>query len=1046
MRHIVDFRTNSDTGEIDADAVIPYLDGEAANQTTFRRPVENTRSRTEVLRTHMREHVLMRDIDRNGPGLWGGGTITFYGTAAGGGDGKFTVGSSLYVVPMITPGDGVGSTPPYIASSKALLTIGTLGSNQVIVTSVKKQFEGSDLAKADANRLSVEVLNDTAESIVLEGASGDVNNIKIKIISGTTTAQDLVDLINNDVTVTQYVTAALEGTSTGTNNADLWGPSQWGSDFSQRFLQGGYPGVVHEIPFGNINSFFAAHAENPLKKGDTLAIAYDKIIDDGGIGGVLQSTTENGNTVMSAGSLINTRREPERCANAIAICKCIDNDTILFIDGSYIKKDVAASLYFDSGSVTNAALLGAIDTTGWTRMHQSPGAHIPPTNIQESLNNADDIFQSVMAEIEAARNSSVYGAQSSLDARMEPADVEINNARNSATYGAKASLDLRIEAPELEIGGARVTDPLQPGGGGYTDLAERLSRHAGHAAATVTVSSVAGDDAMFTTIDAAITALNAADGGTILVRKGTSAYSITGPITVSKPTRIIAVEPGIEIENNIAGVGSYPFYFNTGSDRSYLWGFKITQGSAGNNMGVACVGSTYRVTLERCEIHGTVLLDSLHSHVIDCDIYEPDELTGDTLTWLVAARSDHVSLENCRLFSAASNGMISSGGILLVTGFSPKQIRMCNCEFTVRDTLLAIKFANGQDHSIENIVVNCEPYQDSTLPIIELSAARMDADAIRVYVDASTTNTIRQPLLLFSSIKGFLKDFFVQTGSIFVDTGPSKNPIRITGVDCVVEGLNVEFMIPAATDSAPAPGISSSVDPLVYIRCNTTKRKCTLRNSVIAVKVSGSGTNGYSVLFLGDDTNTSAGGTVLIDNVHFMADPLEQDGTSHEIYALRYLPDDVIVRNCFFQMNCNDGHPIWCEAHLNFSIENNRFDLVPAGASNYPNGIYLNGSVSRKGDRTRIVGNRMYTKPTGGSVGTIYLRGGGTAGSRAYGTLINDNMIYFTATKNVVIIQYELTRSGLWGNQIYDGTTVFTQTDCTIMNPTAATAGTYNTT
>ena len=422
MKHIIDFRNTSDTGEIDSDAVVPYNNGEAANQTVLRRPIENTRTRTEILRKAVREDTIMRDVDRNDPCVWGGGTITFNGTVAGGGDGKFTITSSVFVVPMLTAGDGVGATAPYIASTKASLTVGTLGDNQVIIESVKKQFEGSNLAKADANRLSVEILNDTSETIALEGATGDVNNIKITIISGTTTAQGLIDLINNDATVNQYVSASLEATSTGTNAADLWGPTQWGSDYTQRFLTGGVSGVVHEVPLGSISSFFAAHAENPLQKGDTLAIYYNTIIDDSGTGGVLQSNVENSNTSIGAGSLFNTRREPEKCANAIPLCKCIDDDTLLFVSGAYIKKDIPATLYTDSSAET------------------------------------------ILAEIVAARNSVTFGAKASLDARIEAVDthaaaiVTVGPTSSGRMYEGTSALYNAINAYK-DIGGIILVDP-----------------------------------------------------------------------------------------------------------------------------------------------------------------------------------------------------------------------------------------------------------------------------------------------------------------------------------------------------------------------------------------------------------------------------------------------------------------------------------------------------------------------------------------------------------------------------------------------------------
>ena len=60
----IDFREGGDSGERDnPDAIERYNDGEPASETVFRRPPENLRSRTEILRTEGEDQKYLQDSD-----------------------------------------------------------------------------------------------------------------------------------------------------------------------------------------------------------------------------------------------------------------------------------------------------------------------------------------------------------------------------------------------------------------------------------------------------------------------------------------------------------------------------------------------------------------------------------------------------------------------------------------------------------------------------------------------------------------------------------------------------------------------------------------------------------------------------------------------------------------------------------------------------------------------------------------------------------------------------------------------------------------------
>lgn len=337
MQHNIDFRGTSDTGEPESAAIVPVTDGEPAHQTTFRRPPENLRARTEVVRTQLLRHVMLADFGEH-PILQSSGLVTFNGTAVSGSDGKFSLAQPLHVIPWGSPGDN--GVAPYVASTKADLSI-VDGVGELTFTSVQKAFQGSGLVPGDVNQISVEIVHTGVLSVTVEGAVGEANNIKITVDQGVTTCDAVI--------AAMAPAAALVVASTitpGAFAAPLWGPSQWGTpiDYTARFLKGGAPGMLHTIPIASLSGFFTASPINCLKKGDVLAIWYDSILTAGATGGRLQSTPENSNTNLGAGQLFNTRAEPAKIPNCIPICRCLDDNNLLFIDGSLVTKGTPAML------------------------------------------------------------------------------------------------------------------------------------------------------------------------------------------------------------------------------------------------------------------------------------------------------------------------------------------------------------------------------------------------------------------------------------------------------------------------------------------------------------------------------------------------------------------------------------------------------------------------------------------------------------------------------------------------------------------------------
>ena len=402
MLNTIDYRNTSDTGEPEAPAVKPVLDGDPANATSFGRPTENLRSRSDVLRQVVREHVVLQDVQAQL--LSGGGTITFDGAIDGPYPGKVHLGADLWVLPYATPGGAVAA--PYVQSTKASrIIIGANLTDDILTfTSRYCQWQRPGSAApdwaAEADQIAVEITHTGTLSVTVSGAAGKQTNIYVTINYGVTTCQQVMDAVVASLDANKLVIVTYTGAGDpAVAKSPRFTTTEWGTDLTARFLRGGSPGLAHRITDDVLNGVagFFLDVNNCLHRGDTLAIWYDALVNLAAVGGRLQSTPENVSTDIPASSLFNTRYEPHKIPNCIPICKCIDNNTVVFIDGSRIIRGTPASLWWDSTHLLNSGSSSIpVDYSAWTRVRYAPGAHVPPANVQYALDNIDDIIEAVL--------------------------------------------------------------------------------------------------------------------------------------------------------------------------------------------------------------------------------------------------------------------------------------------------------------------------------------------------------------------------------------------------------------------------------------------------------------------------------------------------------------------------------------------------------------------------------------------------------------------------------------------------------------------------
>ena len=301
----IDFAPGSATGDFDADAIEPMVNGETLDETNFQRPPENLRARTEVLREVVNDIDLDHQYDVNLV-YWSDEDIVFDGAfdgipgapAAGvAGSGRLRVvsGGSIFIQP-------INATHQKFA--ELVLTGGGAGCT---VTSKKYVYQGAH----DIQFTVIDDVSGGAVSVSVAGGDG---------ISSTETAESpKVDRrievhIEEGVHTLAQVDTAIAG-SAATNALVNYVVDVGGNAFTVPVtrLADGADDVLYEITDAQLDAFFDADEDNLLQVGDALGISFDSYFDRH------KKLLDRADTAILAADLFNSRLTPERGANAIPL-------------------------------------------------------------------------------------------------------------------------------------------------------------------------------------------------------------------------------------------------------------------------------------------------------------------------------------------------------------------------------------------------------------------------------------------------------------------------------------------------------------------------------------------------------------------------------------------------------------------------------------------------------------------------------------------------------------------------------------------------------
>ena len=301
----------------------------------------------------------------------------------------------------------------------------------------------------------------------------------------------------------------------------------------------------------------------------------------------------------------------------------------------------------------------------------------------------------------------------------------------------------------------------------------------------------AGGDGTYATIGDAITALNAADGGTILLREGT--YVITAaPATITKTINFLGVEDGVFIENQI-NADVFLLDFAAGADGSTVQGINFTEHATDSSeQQIKSVADNFLI--ERCEIKGEVALLGGSRVVVDqcalqgavendfsedalrfggifseCTIRQSrisaDNLSRANTVFLGSAAGD-ISFEDC-----AFNAGIFSGARLLNTATFDGDLVFSRCFFNTVHTTSAANIPIDLTSTGSTIFTNCK--------------FNFQALGVWTYPVLSTfTATVGNSLVMQNCVMDF-------NNAVFTGMAAGIAPVYIDHQNCRFDGLRV---------------------------------------------------------------------------------------------------------------------------------------------------------------------------------------------------------------------------------------------------------------
>jgi hypothetical protein len=352
-KQLIDLSEAPRYGGLESD-IEQITNGQPATAAVFNAPPQDLRERMEALREKVEDLNYLADADRALLlSLSGTLTATQYtgGTIAWG----LSLSESGYL--LIRPFVSKASVGSITLSSAVKLTV----SSATDAPKAWGQYSGGAPGPAlrGANNIKVRVVSGSSLGAVVDVGLPDAVTITVP---SSTTANTLVAFLNGNDTTAGYKALKLTASVVSGQGSTVISSSAYA------YVTGANNDEQHKITASNLSAFFTDE-DNRLESGDTLALAYDTLVEmaagSGADGGRRQITS----STALGNNLFNTRVEPAKIPGCIPVATVQDGKVFL-LDGTVMSagESITGSggeyLALAGGVLTGALTVNALTTLG----------------------------------------------------------------------------------------------------------------------------------------------------------------------------------------------------------------------------------------------------------------------------------------------------------------------------------------------------------------------------------------------------------------------------------------------------------------------------------------------------------------------------------------------------------------------------------------------------------------------------------------------------------------------------------------------------------
>lgn len=410
-----DYKHLGDNGDDTTGSIQPIGNSEAVSMSTLRRPSENLRSRTEIVRSYQDDLLYYRDHEKYVLDLAGAGVLSWGGTAALGGTGIVNNSTQLTLRPFL----GLN------ADIKGYLEVGSPGTNTVVYT-----VQPTAYATDGMNEITVEHRNVPGQvSVLCTISAGPIHRILVTLDTSNA-AHDSAAVtlaVNTQIALTSALTGKLLVVDTGTPGNAVLAVAETALD--TRVHGGSISGIstadaeAHVLAANALSTFTTT---NPLFEGALVAVRYEYVIEPaggdpndpkGGVpGGRAESNVARGNSSVVP-CLFLASSFPEWMPGAIPLVKIVQNVAV-WLDGTNVGAGTTGRPGTALGTYINGAAFSGIPT-----LTIDGGISTAVSTVQDALVSVDQRLGQHRAVTYvltdgSASTGGVFSASSALNAAL----------------------------------------------------------------------------------------------------------------------------------------------------------------------------------------------------------------------------------------------------------------------------------------------------------------------------------------------------------------------------------------------------------------------------------------------------------------------------------------------------------------------------------------------------------------------------------------------------------------------------------------------------